>query len=306
MTILTEKAMLVRHSVKGRGFMRGKADKEVSKEVALRHNADIEKASKYRKSLIAARFTEKLDEIGAQAYAYHVTNTLPWDDDGWRLLPSQNYFDYMAAQRTFRELFKAATTDFARTYPDAIEEARTRLGSMFKLSDFPDQSALFERDPGTGEYKRFAVNVTIQPIPDQSDFRVDLNELETTKIKADLERRMQGVLTAAIGDLWSRLRDPIENLRDRLDKYETAERKLWLPVWIDNLKAVIELIPKLDFTGDPELARICREAEMKLSKWNGDQMRTSKATREFVRTAADDILEAMVGYCGDAAMQEAA
>jgi hypothetical protein len=306
MTILTEKAMLVRHAVKGKGFGRGKADKEISADVARRHDADIEKAGKYRKALIAPRFTEKLDDIGARAYEYHVKNTLPWDDEGWRLLPSQNYFDYMSAQRTFREQFKSATTDFARTYDEAIEEARTRLGTMFKLSDFPDPDKLFERDRETGEYKRFVVNVIIQPIPDQSDFRVDLNEMETVKIKADLERRMQGVLTAAIGDLWGRLRDPIENLRDRLDKYETAERKLWLPVWIDNIKAVIEMIPKLDFTGDPELARICREAEMKLSKWNSDQIRTSKATREFVRTAADDILEAMAGYCGEPSMQEAA
>jgi hypothetical protein len=303
MTILTEKAMLAYLNVTGKSFGKSKVDKELTAENEARHG--VKKGSlKSRKLLIADDFTEKLATIGRKAYEYHRENTLPWDREGGMILPAQHYLTYMATQRRFASDYHDAASEFERVYEDAVEEARDRLGGtrdqggLFNPKDFPDRSKLFVKHPETGLYLKFSITVDIEPIPDQCDFRIELNELEIQRLQKQMDSRLQKVLTNAIGALWTRVREPIEILRDRMAGYEDQERKLMLNAWIDNVSEIVKLIPQLNLTGDPELDRICKEAEVKLCQWNADHLKVSQVTRKFVASAADDILKQMAGYCG--------
>lgn len=303
MTILTEKAMLAYLNVTGKTFGKSKVDKELTAENEARHG--VKKGSlKSKKLLIHDSFTEKLATIGRKAYDFHRENTLPWDREGGMILPSQHYLTYMATQRRFASDYHDAAAEFESVYEDAVEEARDRLGGtkeqggLFNPKDFPAKSKLFVKHPETGLYLKFSITVDIEPIADKSDFRVDLNEMEIQRLQKQIDSRLQKVLTNAIGTLWNRVREPIEVLRDRVGGYDDQERKLMLNPWIDNVREIVRLIPQLNLIGDPELDRICKEAEAKLCQWNADQLKVSQVTRKFVATAADDILKQMAGYCG--------
>lgn len=311
MTILTEKAMLVYHTTKGKSFGKTKRDKALSAENERTHGA--KKGSvKSNKVLIHEGYTEKLSLIGRESYEYHIANTLPWDRAGGMILPSQHYFTYTGVQRAHSDNYQEAAAAFEAVYDEAVEEAMDRLGGpkekggLFNPADFPKKDKLFLKNPETGRYMRFNITVDIEPISDVADFRVDLNQMEIGKLQKQLEDRMQKVLTNAVGTLWSRLKAPIEILRDRLAAYDEADRKLMLNAWIDNVSDIVKLIPQLNLTGDPELDRICAEAEARLCRWNAEQIKVSKPTRDFVASAADEILTQMAGYCGVMGMQDAA
>jgi hypothetical protein len=64
------------------------------------------------------------------------------------------------------------------------------------------------------------------------------------------------------------------------------------------VKAVVDLLPKLNIAGDPRLDALCTKASKLLCAWNADQLKVSHATRKLVRTCADDILAEMAGYTG--------
>jgi hypothetical protein len=288
MSILTERAMLVRHIVRRKEFR--KFDRQVSEEVARAHGSDPDKSGRYNKVLIAREYLEKVNRISDRAYNHHIENTLPWEDRGSRILPAEHYFKYMEAQRAYRAKFEQAVAEFIAAYPEMIEEAKVRLNGMFNAKDYPPQHELAEA---------YEINVQVTPIPDAKDFRVDLSVSEKAKVKKQLEARMNEALKNAIADLWQRLHDSIETLRDRLAKYEESEKKMFFRAWVDNVRSIVELIPALNFTADPDLQNIAGRAEAELLKYEADYLREQDAARAEVATAADDILAAMAGYIGD-------
>lgn len=303
MTILTEQAVLVRNTIRGRSFGRSKGDKQIAAEVADRYSADRIKSGRYRKLLISSEFTKTLGEIASKSYEHHIANTLPWDDKGWRILPTMHYFEYMAVQRNLRDQFRDAAQAFEEQYQEAVEESKARLGRMFNAADYQDKAALFTKHSETGEYLRFGIGdagtgIVVQPIPEGPDFRVQLNGMETARLKEQLETRMQAVLTKAVDDLWTRLPTRVIALRDNLEGYDNNERVKMEAAWVDNLKDVVQLLPKLNFTGDDKLNQICREAEMMLTQWNAAQLKASPATRTFVKDRASEILAKMADYTG--------
>jgi hypothetical protein len=301
---ITEKAMLVKLKVRGTDFGTTKKDKSVAESIAAQYGADSD-AGSYNKRLIAKRFTEELGRIGREAKDFHRSLTLPWDDDGERILPVEVYFDYMQKMRSFKAEYQLAVHGLRDQWNDAMNEARSRLGKMFKEDDYSKRSAaeLFCLHPDTGEYLRFAIDLKARPIPVSTDFRVMLNREESDKVKQEIERQYRETIRDAVTDLWDRVQEPIENLRDKMAAYNSGDLKTFQSAWVNNVKAVIDVVPRLNVTGDEKLDQLCRDAQNLLCSWNADQLKASQPTREFIAKSADDILAQMAGYTG---LQEAA
>src|ERR1019366_3579551 len=92
--MITERAMLA--AVHISIWTAVKHDRKISRDVADQHGAH-QGAGRYNKQLL--RGADKLDELRTLAgnvrqYFYKIT--LPWSDEGFRLLPSNLYFDLTA------------------------------------------------------------------------------------------------------------------------------------------------------------------------------------------------------------------
>ena len=71
-----------------------KHDKRVSEEVAQSHEATTN-AGRYNKHLLdQAEKLEELRTLAGQIRQYFYKVTLPWSDEGYRLLPSHLYFEF--------------------------------------------------------------------------------------------------------------------------------------------------------------------------------------------------------------------
>jgi hypothetical protein len=92
--MITERAMLA--AVHISIWTAVKHDRKISRDVASQHGAHRD-AGRYNKQLL--RGADKLDELrtlAGQIRQYFYRITLPWSDEGFRLLPSNFYFDLMA------------------------------------------------------------------------------------------------------------------------------------------------------------------------------------------------------------------
>jgi hypothetical protein len=92
--MITERAMLA--AVHISIWTAIKHDRKVSRDVADQNGAH-QGAGRYNKQLL--RGADKLDELrtlAGQIRQYFYKITLPWSDEGFRLLPSNFYFDLMA------------------------------------------------------------------------------------------------------------------------------------------------------------------------------------------------------------------
>jgi hypothetical protein len=258
-----------------------KLDKTATREVADNHNT-TEAWGRYNKSLIDKAALEKITKISGEARAYHYTNTLPWDDNGGRILPSAHYLEYTSAMRDFKNRFDQETAVFVTNYTQLIDEARAHLNGLFKQEDYPDGHTISGK---------FTFSTDILPIPNAGDFRVTLTGTETDSIKKEIEDRTAGKINQAIKDLYDRLKDALTHVKEKCSSTDAIFRDSM----IDNLKELVTIIPRLNITDDPGLVDLCQQAEA-IAATAPDRIRNNETIRTETAQTAEEILKAMSGY----------
>lgn len=276
---LTEKAMVVYLNISA--WTARKYDQRVSKEIEDKY--DSEDAGRYNKLLIAKASIHNIQRIVSEARTFHYENTLPWLDNGGRLLPAANYFDYVNAIQKFHDQYENEVENFIRAYPALKSEAQHRLNSMYDEEDYPDVLTLSTK---------YSFSTQVSPVPVADDFRVNLNDDEIEAIKASIEKQVQESTESAMHDLWMRLFKVVQHMAERLSKEDNKFKNSL----VNNINELCELLPKLNITNDPELAKSVQEIEDKLTVHNPQTLREDKAARSETAVEAQKILNKMRHY----------
>jgi len=284
MSTLHTKAVLVTHS-RSRMYFR-KFDKAISQEIAALKGAP-ESIGRYHKALLHRRRLTRINSVMTRAYQEHIDRTLPWADGGTRILPTKGYDEYMRVQRELDGELYNAVQEFKNNYARYIDAEELRMGTAFNRGDYPDISTI---DDG------FKISIDIAPIPDTSDFRVTLNENDEQRIKANLETRLSDALTEAVDEIWNRLQKSVTELRDSTRLHMDGEKRGFFDSWLGGIKAITNVIPKLNITEDPHITEICNRIEFELLAFDGEQLKNTKTAQEKLLDSTDSILDAMAGY----------
>lgn len=243
-TTLQDSAMLATLTISQ--WTNRKHDKSVSKQVEQQHQA--KDAGRYNKMLIDKTALEPISKIASAARLYHYKVTLPWGDNGDRLLPASLFQGYADTMRQYKSEFDARVHEFVLAYPGLVSAARARLGTMYEATDYPS----------AGEIRgKFSIDTDFTPVPTANDFRVNLNEEFVSSIKSKIEHNIQARQADAVKHCWTRVREVVEHIQERLsDKDKTFRDSL-----IQNALELVEILPALNITNDPELARIGLEVK---------------------------------------------
>ena len=281
--MITHKAMLA--AVHISIWTATKHDRKVSRDVANQHGAQ-ERAGRYNKQLLmgAARL-EDLRTLAGQIRQHFYKVTLPWSDEGLRLLPSHFLFDLTARMREFKTDFSADVDQFLDVYPSYIREARAELGSLFREEDYPSVDKLREK---------FNVNLEILPISTGDDFRVTMSAEEQARIAREIDANVRQRLTKGTDDLWKRLRDVVSHMVDRLNEPESR----FHATLITNIHDLVSLLPQLNVNQDPDLERFATQIRARLCNYTAqdlkkdDLLRTSTAAEAAgIVAEMDEVLE---------------
>lgn len=270
---LQEKAMLVTLSVSC--WTARKQDKKVAAEVEASHNA--KDAGRYNKLLIDKHHLDPLTTFAGSIRAYHYRMTLPWMDNGARLLPSKLFLEYSAEIRKLQGEYTKLVDALIQIYPRLVQEARQRLGTMYDPTDYPDVSELSAK---------FGVELDIVQVPDGQDFRVDVSETEKQRIAAEITSRVAARQRAAITAAWDRVRETVSLVALRL----SAEKAVIRDSLVDNTQELCRLLPGLNINNDPVMENVCQLITDKLIV-SPDRLRRSASLRKATATEAEKILQ---------------
>jgi hypothetical protein len=265
-------------------FSASKQDKTATDSVKEKFQTGND-AGRYNKSLIAKEAIKAVSSAANEARIFHYAQTLPWKDDGARILPAANYLQYSEGMRAKKATFQAAVQKFIASYPDLIEEAKTRLAGLFNASEYPDAASITDK---------YSFDVQIDPLPQAADFRVDLNSAEVDHIRKEIEARNNQAQSAATLDLWKRLNSAVSAMSERLNDPKAVFRDSL----VSNIEEITEIIPRLNLTDDPALNRLTEEARTKLTANPPEKLRTDINTRKETAKAADDLLITMAAFMG--------
>lgn len=273
-TSIQERAMLVNLSIGA--WTASKKDNKVSKAVQANQAASA-KAGWFNKRLIEPSHLEPINQIEGRARAMHYKMTLPWGDNGDRMLPSQAYFDYTDQLRQLRAEHEAAVLTFVASYPQMVQDARAMLGTMYEPADYPEANRIAER---------FSMNAVFSPVANAEDFRVDIGQEAVNEIKKSITAAAEQRLAGATRDCWVRLCEVVGNMAERLHD----PKAIFKDSLVGNIEALLELLPKLNVANDYVLERVCHEVRSWLVIAPTD-LRKNKTLRAFTADKATEILE---------------
>ena len=231
-----------------------KHDKKVTQEVLDDHKAASD-AGKFNKQLASKKFMEGIQKVVGETREYHYEKTLPWGENGERLLPSENYFEYTSKMSSFKSRYEHEMMMFLSNYTNVVNDARTTLGDLFVENDYPTPVDIA---------KKFSFKVTYLPVP-QNDWRIEFGEEELAKLKLNMEDEFNTRLGDATKDIWLRIHEQLTHMYDRLTTFskdeETGEIKMAIfkDSLFENLSSLVEVLPRLNITKDPAITEACKE-----------------------------------------------
>lgn len=265
-----------------------KFDRKVTEEVNAQHAAARD-AGRYNKMLLPgdADSYKALTRLANAARADHYANTLPWSDEGWRLLPSANYMKYADLMRTHAAAFESALESFVADYPAMKEAARDLLNGMYREQDYPTTDAI---------RSKFRFGVDYAPLPAQGDFRLDLPAAEIDAIESRVQDRVRKATAEAMRDAWGRLHDVVSKMHDRLSQPDAIFRD----TLVGNVRDLVDVLSRLNVTDDPSLEALRARVQRELAIHEPQTLRADGDVREATAKAAQDILDAMSEVYGGA------
>lgn len=260
-----------------------KFDRGATKRANEEAGADSH-AGRFNKHLFAGAETHRrIGKIAAAARNTHYQETLPWADKGARLLPTKNYLEYVEKLRSFEEDFNQAVQEFLDSYEDLCQEARFLLGELYNPDDYPSVAAV---------RAKFQWNLDFEPLPTTGDIRVELPAQEIEAMRQSLERRINSSIQEASKDAWARLHKVVANIRERLSDPD----KIFRDSLIGNVEDVVDLLTRLNVTGDPELEKMRRLVETELSTVAPEDLRKDEEYRNQTADKANEILNQMAAF----------
>lgn len=246
-------------------------DKTVSQEVEQKHAA--KDAGRYNKLLIDKPALEPMEKIANAARQRHYALTMPWGDNGDRLLPGSMFMKFKGEMTQFEDQFRTVVDAFVRDYPTLRQQARQRLGTMYDPKDYPDDVR-----------SKFDFSLNFSNVPVANDFRVNLSADHVRLIKEDIARQQQDRHQKAVLDLWGRVKTVVTTIHNQTSD---EDRRIY-DSSIEKARELVDLLPLMNIDNDPALNQAAEDVKALLVP--PDRLRQDKQLRAKTAKAANDLL----------------
>ncbi len=268
----------------------GKAsDKGAARQLASDKSA-VSDCVKVSKQLVFSQLTDDIKKLANEARQEFYALTLPWMDDGRRLLSAKNYNKAMVKMASYQAAFEKLAAQVESQYPVMIDEARKQLGDLFLESDYPKDIT-----------KKYAFAPHVEPIPSVDDIRVGLGEGERAKIAAELKAQIEAAGRMAKQDIYERAADCVKRIAEALPKFNPDEkgaaRGTFRDSLIGNVADLLDGLDGLNFDNDANITSL-GDRLRGLTVYQPEELREDESKRVQTAKTASEILETMAGYCG--------
>lgn len=247
-------------------------DKAMTQKVTNDAGAHAD-AARVNKHLVPKEALAEIVTAMGAIRAYFYDKTLPWKDNGDRLLTRTAAQQFLVDYSELEQKFKNAVGSFLdEKYPAAIASAEFRMGDLFDLADYPTKEHL---------RRKFYTNIDIDAVAQAKDIRLN-----------DNTEALQARVTKAMAGLWSKLAQPLQHFANVM----SDDKAIFRDSTVSNLREIVEMIPALNFTGDQELERIRVEIEQRITQYDAKDLRKDKDVRSAIAGEAKAIMDEMAGF----------
>lgn len=276
---LSHKALLVNISISQ--WSGRKVDKNATDSVMSKFEATKDAGKYHKKLLPKARELEAINSVSSRVRKFFAQQTLPWFNDGTRILSGENYLDFAQEIKALKNEFNDCVVSFEKAYPSLQKQAQQKLGKLYDKEEYPHHKDIKDR---------FSINIDFMPLPDVKDFRTAISDDE---IK-EFEKRVQEIQAKGLQECWTRLHDVVKVAVERLSN----DKGTFRDSLIENITEVVDLLPKLNINGDKDLEASRKEIKNIVSKLSGQTLRKDATARTDAKEKLNKVISKMSAYMG--------
>lgn len=264
-----------------------KFDRKITRETNQRYKAEDD-AGRWNKKLIGGKHLKKITDLQAAARTclYHYSK--PWAQEGPRILPNSLYQKFADEFRVIKRDFDQAADEFCRVYPKLVEDRKAKGNGMFRPEDYPSPSEI---------RSKFSLKFDMMNIPDDADFRSDLDDGLHEEIRHEIEANIQNSIKGAqdhtihqVIEVVGHMVKKLNEVKDQPEPPKGKKRKSYKDSLVNNIRELVELMPAFNMTNDPALTALTDRIAKELCTEDAKDLRKHPEAAETVAKSAEDIM----------------
>lgn len=208
--------------------------------------------------------------------------TSPWDDRSWRILSAEGFVPFLDKVRKEIHTHDRMAEKFYQEYPAMVQEDTIRQGTLYNPEDYPSLADI---------QGRFKVSLFFRPVPQQGDFRVEMDPEVMKELQEGFQRDQQEKLSAAVSESYERIKGALAHLRKTLEGYGPGKRLF--SSTLGNLLEIADALPGLNIAADPQLDKLAKEIRDSFGGESVETLRDDEVKRQDVAKRASNILDAI-------------
>ena len=269
-----------------------KKDHKASDDVASMNSADKGVANVTKNLLGNCDELIALQKFAGNLRNLHYSMTMPWSDNGQRLVTTMQYFKYNEVMTEMIDEGWRMVDNFLNVYDWKVMDAQAKLGAMFNRDEYPTRDAI--RD-------KFAFRLSYEELPDggnTGDWRLDLPHEAMQTLRTNYANSFNLKIKGAMDDVWTRLHTNLTRLVRQLDVDEEGKGNRLYDTVFDQALSLTEMLGTCNVTGDTQMEAMKRQLEQALHQADGapltvDKIKKSPTLREDTRAKLDAALSAL-------------
>ena len=255
-----------------------KKDNKASDDVTSMNAADKGVANVTKNLLGECDELRAVQKFAANVRNIHYSMTMPWSDNGSRLLTTQQYFKYNEVMTDLQQEFYRLVGELLDVYEWRVIKAQDKLGTMFNRDEYPTRDSLQDK---------FGFRMSYEQLPDggnTGDWRLDLPHEAMQTLRTNYTDTFNLKIKGAMDDIWHKLHDNLTTLVRQLDVNEEGKGNRLYDSVFDRAIELTEMLGTCNVTGDSQMEAMRRQLEQALHGLNLDQIKRSPTLREDTRT----------------------
>jgi hypothetical protein len=278
---LADKAMLVRL----RRSMRSPYAYDSTATHQVEAAANATRIGRFNKHLMKnSAALKRCTSAFTDVYTYANKHTLPWLDDGLRLLPAHLYADFTSSLRQRIHAAEQEADNLALVWHSEINNDALRLGNLFNPNDYPDATEI---------RNYWSISTRFLPVPTTNDFRTQIDPQDVASLQQEIAEAEQNAASYVLQSML----EPMEYAVQRLKEYENRPGQRFHESIINNMVEVASRMEKVNISDDPNIAASIRQLKpLALScAMNTTAIKENDATRASVRQQITDLTNSFAG-----------
>jgi hypothetical protein len=226
--------------------------------------------------------------IKSQAMSYWRGMTLPYPQDGVRLIRQADVDSFEVKMREFKDQLAAAAANLQLEYETIKIAAREKLGQLYNPADYPPTlegmfTISWEYPPV--EPPRYLIN-----------FNPELYEQEQSRV----QQRFENAVAMAEEAFAEQLSDMVSHLIERLADNPDGTQKVFRATAVDNFKEFYENFRKMNVRSNPQLESLIAQASNLVGGVSAQELRTDRSLRQNLTAQMSNLQTALNSVIVDA------